>query len=166
MEPTIFQTPETNFIFITIVHNPAHAMYFSLWLTHVCNGRVARVRILLFSLVLITVTGNSHGLSAATLRVMKDGSAKAMTSLRVRPALKSAMLSIHNRVSLRGGSAFGSSTSCDHFHQSEDENELHQQLVALGGVDITSIIRRQPSCEELRDYLLPLVGRKSQVNMK
>jgi hypothetical protein len=63
------------------------------------------------------------------------------------------MSSLNHGDHLRGGGSFSSSNSCDHFH----DEDVHQQLVALGGVDITSIIRRQPSCDELRDYLRPLV---------
>jgi hypothetical protein len=125
---------------------------------------VARVRPVLLALVLLSFAVHAHGLGAAGFRVITDGSHFAMKSIRVRPTVSSAMLSIYNRISLRGGSAIVSSTSCEHFHPTVDENELHQQAAALGGVDITSIIRRQPSCEELRDYLLPLVGRKPQVN--
>ena len=121
---------------------------------------------LLMAAIFAILTCVSHCINPVAMRVVKDGSIVAMNALR--PAVTNAMLSMYSSDSgLRGGSSFTSSSSCDDFLQSDHDHELHQQLVALGGVDITSIIRRQPSCEELRNYLLPLVGRNArQLNMK
>jgi hypothetical protein len=115
--------------------------------------------------LLLATVSDAKGLNSA-------GRVSTVVNLRLRvtqsavPASSTAMYrpthtatsksTLHHGDHLRGGGTFSSSNSCDHLHQFHDE-EVHQQLVALGGVDITSIIRRQPSCDELRDYLRPLV---------
>ena len=65
---------------------------------------------------------------------------------------------------LRNAPEHSSSESIDTAEGSREEphvDDVNREVEDLGGVDITAIIQRQPSCEELRDFLIPIV--KSQI---
>lgn len=131
-------------------------------LSRVSSGRSTRlVECCALAALLLAVVSGARGINSV-------GRVSTVVNLRLRPTqttepssstamfrpihAATSVSSLHHGDHLRGGGSL-SSNSCDHFH----DDDVHQQLVALGGVDITSIIRRQPSCDELRDYLRPLV---------
>mmetsp|Transcript_28355 Transcript_28355/g.74780 ORF Transcript_28355/g.74780 Transcript_28355/m.74780 type:complete len:109 (-) Transcript_28355:156-482(-) len=74
------------------------------------------------------------------------------------PTIKHSVSAVSS-LRLRGGF---SAVSSEDAKDSKESDNIGDEIAALGGVDITSIIGRHPSCDELRNSLLPLVNRSQK----